>query len=287
MSGGNPGAQERHPGHAGAVRPTAAGHHPETDPGRTPPVPAAAGLAARVAAQARYETVTIIRNGEQFLLSVVLPLLALVVLDALDVLDPFRPAGASRLDLAVPGVLVLCVISNAFSGQGIQTGFDRRYGVLRYLSTTPLGRGGLIAGKLLAVVAVLAVQYVLVGALAVALGWRPGAGAVLASIPLLLLVAAAFTGVGLLIAGTLRAEATLAVLNLLWVALAAGGAVLYPVAVLPGWIGGLVALLPSAAAGELLRSCFLAGHLALVPALVLVLWAVLGWAATVRWFKWV
>ena len=247
----------------------------------------AAGLTARVAAQARYETVTMIRNGEQLLLSVVLPVLALVVLNALDVLDRFRPAGAGRLDLAVPGVLVLCVISNAFSGQGIQTGFDRRYGVLRYLSTTPLGRGGLIAGKLLAVVAVLAVQYVLVGVLAVALGWRPGAGAVLASIPLLLLVAAAFTGVGLLIAGTLRAEATLAVLNLVWVVLAAGGAVLYPVAVLPGWLGGLVALLPSAAAGELLRSCFLSGQFTAGPALVLVLWAVLSWAATVKWFKWV
>ena len=265
-----------------------------TDGTRHPagPAPAAAGsgaagLATRVAAQARYETVTMIRNGEQFLLSVVLPALALVVLNTLDILDPFRPDGASRLDLAVPGVLVLCVLSNAFSGQGIQTGFDRRYGVLRYLSTTPLGRGGLIAGKLLAVVAVLAVQYVLVGTLALALGWRPGPGAVLASIPLLLFVAAAFTGVGLLIAGTLRAEATLAVLNLAWVALAAGGAVLYPVTVLPGWAAGFVALLPSAAAGELLRSCFLDGHFAAVPALVVAVWAVLSWAATVKWFKWV
>ena len=247
----------------------------------------AAGLPVRVLAQARYETVTMVRNGEQFLLLVILPVLALVGLTVTDLLDSFRPDGATRLDVAVPGVLVLCVISSAFSGQGIQTGFDRRYGVLRYLSTTPLGRGGLIAGKLLAIVAVLVLQYVVIGGTAFFMGWRPDAPAILASIPLLLLVAVAFTGVGMLIAGTLRAEATLAILNLVWVALAAGGGVLFPTSVLPGWIAWLVDLLPSGAAGELLRSCFLAGQFALIPALVLVLWSVLSWVATVKWFKWV
>lgn len=247
----------------------------------------AASLPARVLAQSRYETVTMVRNGEQFLLLIILPILALVGLTVTDLLDSFRPDGATRLDVAVPGVLVLCVISSAFSGQGIQTGFDRRYGVLRYLSTTPLGRGGLIAGKLLAIVAVLALQYILISGTAVLMGWRPEPLAVLASLPLLLLVAVAFTGVGMLIAGTLRAEATLAILNLVWVALAAGGGVLFPTSALPGWISWLVDLLPSAAAGELLRGCFLAGQFAVVPALILAVWAVLSCAATVKWFKWV
>ncbi|MFC3479318.1 ABC transporter permease [Kocuria carniphila] len=247
----------------------------------------AASLPTRVAAQARYETVTMVRNGEQFLLLIILPILALIGLTVTDLLDSFRPDGATRLDVAVPGVLVLCVISSAFSGQGIQTGFDRRYGVLRYLSTTPLGRGGLIAGKLLAIIVVLALQYILIGGTAALMGWRPDPLAVLGSIPFLLLVAVAFTGVGMLIAGTLRAEATLAILNLVWVALAAGGGVLFPTSALPGWISWLVDLLPSAAAGELLRSCFLAGQFALLPALVLAVWAVLSWAATVKWFKWV
>lgn len=247
----------------------------------------AASLPSRVAAQARYETVTMIRNGEQFLLLIILPILALIGLTVTDLLDSFRPDGASRLDVAVPGVLVLCVISSAFSGQGIQTGFDRRYGVLRYLSTTPLGRGGLIAGKLLAIIVVLALQYLLIGGTAALMGWRPNPASVLGSLPLLLLVAIAFTGVGMLIAGTLRAEATLAILNLVWVALAAGGGVLFPSSVLPGWLSWLVDLLPSAAAGELLRSCFMAEQFAPIPALILTGWAVLSWAATIKWFRWV
>lgn len=247
----------------------------------------AASLSRRVVAQARYEALTMMRNGEQLLLLVVLPVLALVALHVTDLIDPFRPAGADRVDVAVPGVLVLCVISNAFSGQGIQTGFDRRYGVLRYLSTTPLGRGGLIAGKLLAILAVLVVQDVLIGVTAFALGWHPSLAGIAGSVPLLLLVAVAFTGVGMLIAGTLRAEATLAVLNLVWVALAAGGGVLFPSSVLPGWIAWLVDLLPSAAAGDLLRHWFLAHEVSMTSAAVLLVWSVLSWAATVKWFKWV
>lgn len=249
--------------------------------------PRAASLPRRVLAQARFETMTMVRNGEQLLLLVILPVMALVGLTFTDLLDPYRVDGASRVDVAVPGILVLCVISSAFSGQGIQTGFDRRYGVLRYLSTTPLGRSGLIAGKLLAILAVLVLQYLVIAAVAAWLGWRPSGLAVLASIPLLVLVAVAFTGLGMLIAGTLRAEATLAVLNVVWVALAAGGGVLFPLAALPGWLSWLVALLPSSAAGELVRECFLGTPATLAPLLVLGVWAVLSWAATVKWFRWV
>ncbi|MFI7582449.1 ABC transporter permease [Kocuria sp. M1N1S27] len=250
------------------------------------PRPAPAPLARRVAAQARHETRAVLRNGEQLLLLLILPLMALVALTLTDLLDDHVPEGASRVDVAVPGVLALCVLSNAFSGQGIQTGFDRRYGVLRFLSTTPLGRSGLIAGKLLAIVAVLVVQYVLVAGLGAALGWRPDAAAVLVSVPVLLLGAAAFTGLGLLLAGTVRAEATLAVTNLVWVLLAAVGGTLFPSTTLPGGLARLVDLLPSGALGTALRETFLTGTPALLPVLVLLAWTAAAWAGAVRWFRW-
>lgn len=255
-------------------------------PTATTPRPEPASLARRVAAQARYETRAVLRNGEQLLLLVILPLMALVALTLTDLLDAAVPSGASRVDVAVPGVLALCVLSNAFSGQGIQTGFDRRYGVLRFLSTTPLGRGGLIAGKLLAIVAVLVVQYVLVAALGAALGWRPDAAAVLVSVPVLLLGAAAFTGLGLLLAGTVRAEATLAVTNLVWVLLAAVGGTLFPSSTLPGGLTWVVEVLPSGALGTALRETFLTGAPTPLPVLVLAVWAAAAWAGAVRWFRW-
>jgi ABC-2 type transport system permease protein len=255
-------------------------------PHAVPPRSAPAPLTHRVAGQARYEALTMLRNGEQLLLLLILPLMALVALTLTDLLDAAVPAGASRVDVAVPGVLALCVLSNAFSGQGIQTGFDRRYGVLRFLSTTPLGRGGLIAGKLLAIVAVLVVQYVLVAALGAALGWRPDAVAVLVSVPVLLLGAAAFTGLGLLLAGTVRAEATLAVTNLVWVLLAAVGGTLFPSTTLPAGFTWVVELLPSGALGTALRETFLMGAPTPLPVLVLAAWAAAAWAGAVRWFRW-
>ena len=110
--------------------------------------------------------------------------MALVGLTVTPLLDGL---GASRVNIATPGVLALCAMSTAFTGQGIATGFDRRYGVLRFLSTTPLGKAGLIAGKVLAVLAVLVIQVAVVAAVALLLGWHPAAAGILLGIALLVL----------------------------------------------------------------------------------------------------
>ncbi|GGC88433.1 ABC transporter [Tersicoccus solisilvae] len=244
---------------------------------------APAGVGARVAAQGRWETVSMLRNGEQLLLAVVLPLLALIGLTFVDLLDGYGPR---RIDLAAPGVLALCVVSTAFTGQGIATGFDRRYGVLRYLSTTPLGRGGLIAGKAIAVLAVVALQAVLIGAVALLLGWHPTASGLPVAVLLLVVGAACFTSLGLLVAGTVRPEATLAITNLLWVLLAGAGGLLLPTDRLPGWLDVVVDVLPSAALGNALRTALTTGAVDVGPLLVLLAWTVVASIAAARWFRW-
>ncbi|MGP0221289.1 ABC transporter permease [Paenarthrobacter sp. NCHU4564] len=242
-----------------------------------------ASLAKRIVQQGRYETITMLRNGEQLILAVVLPLLALVGLTVTPLLDGL---GGSRVDVATPGILALCAMSTAFTGQGIATGFDRRYGVLRFLSTTPLGRGGLIAGKILAVLAVLLLQVVVVAVVAAMLGWQPKPEAWLPGLALLILGAAAFTALGLLVAGTVRPEATLAITNLLWILLGALGGIVVPAERLPGAVQGLVHFLPSGALGQALRDVFLTGTVPLAGVLVLLLWTLLAGAAAIRWFKW-
>lgn len=243
----------------------------------------AASLTRRVWQQGRYETVTMLRNGEQLTLMIVLPLMALVGLTLTPVLDGLGP---SRIAVAAPGVLALCTMSVGFTGQGIATGFDRRYGVLRFLSTTPLGRGGLIAGKVLAVLVVLAVQVAVIGGVALILGWQPSAVGLLIGLPLLALGAAAFTALGLLIAGTARPEATLAVTNLVWILLGVMGGIVLPSDRVPAAVAPIVAYLPSGALGDAVRSAFLEGSLNVPAAVVLVLWTVLAGAAATRWFRW-
>ncbi|MGN6441483.1 MAG: ABC transporter permease [Arthrobacter sp.] len=242
-----------------------------------------ASLARRVLLQGKYEALTMLRNGEQLILAIVLPLLALVGLTVTPFLDGM---GSSRINVAVPGILALCAMSTAFTGQGIATGFDRRYGVLRFLSTTPLGRGGLIAGKVLSVLAVLCIQVVVVGLVALALGWQPTAAGWLPGLALLALGAAAFTALGLLVAGTVRPEATLAITNLLWILLGAMGGIVIPAERLPAAAQAVVHFLPSGALGESMRAAFLGGAVNGGAALILLLWTVIAGAAAIRWFKW-
>lgn len=249
------------------------------------PADRAAPAARRVLAQARFETLAVLRNGEQLLVTLVIPVVALVALGV----GPFvevDTGGAARIDVVTPGVLGLAVMAGSLTSQAIATAFDRRNGVLRLLATTPLGRGGLLAGKVLAVLAVAALQVVAVGVAALVLGWRPDPAGLAPAALALLLGVAAFTALALLLAGTLRAEAVLAVANLLLVVLAVVGGVVLPVAELPGAWASIARWLPPGALGEALRAALLDGAFPAAHLAVLAAWALALAAAVRRWFRW-
>jgi ABC-2 type transport system permease protein len=223
-----------------------------------------------------------LRNGEQLLLTVILPMLVLCGLARSGAVD----LGAGRrIDLATPGVLALALISTSFTGQAIATGFDRRAGLLRLLGTTPLGRSGLIAGRVGAVLAVEVIQVFLLGAVGGLLGWHPDAAGVLPALVVAALATAAFVSLGLLLAGSLRAEAVLAAANLIWILLLAGGGVVLATSQL-GPLGPIVRWLPSGALGDGLRTALAGGHWPWRDLGVLLGWGVIGSTATVRWFHW-
>lgn len=262
---------------------------PTPIPGRGPARPGTAPGAApawrRILAQAAFETRTILRNGEQLLVTIALPLFLLVGLVRTTVVD-LDTAGASRIDFVTPGVLAVAVMSTAFTSQAIATAFDRRNGVLRLMATTPLGRRGLLAGKVLGVLAVEVVQAVVLAVVALLLGWQPHAAGLAAAIGAGLLGTAAFTSLALLIAGVLRAEGVLAVANLVLVLLVAGGGVLVPPDRLPGPFAHIASVLPSGALGEAMRGALTGGGLPLASVLVLLGWTLaLGWGAA-RLFRW-
>ncbi|GAA0211078.1 ABC transporter permease [Aeromicrobium sp. Leaf272] len=250
------------------------------------PRPGAASTSAMVAAQTRMELRLLARNGEQLLITLVIPLLLLVAgTRSGRVVD----LGAGRpIDIVTPGVLGLAVLSTSFTSVAIATGFERRYGVLKRLGASPLPRWGLLAGKSAAVVVVELVQLLVLACVALLLGWDPAGGVAPWAWLVLLAVlgTAAFGSLGLLIAGTLRAEATLAVANLVYVLLLVGGGLLVPLSRYPDGAQGLLALLPSGALGEGMRSAFEGGTVDLLPLAVLAAWAAVGTALTARTFRW-
>ncbi len=252
-------------------------------PGGLSPRPGAAPRRQIVAAQTRFEVRSTLRNGEQLLLTLVIPVVALVGLSRL---PPDVVGGDPAVDAVTPGILALAVLSTAFTGQAIATGFERRYGVLTLLGSTPLGRGGLLLSKTLGVLAVELAQVVILAATAYALGWTP-AGSLVAAAALLVLGTAAFSALGLLLAGTLRAEATLAVANGSYLLLLLAGGVVLGTDRLPDLLADVVVLLPPAALGEGLRDVLLVGSgFPWGHASVLAGWAVVGGLAVRRLFRW-
>jgi ABC-2 type transport system permease protein len=248
----------------------------------------AAPAAARVLAQARFEAVGLLRHGEQLLVSMVLPLLALVGLALVDypelAVGPWE--GERRIDVLAPGVLALVVMSTAFTGQAILLGFERRWGVLRLLGTTPLGRGGLLAAKALSVLVVLAVQLTVVGGVALAMGWRPSLVGLVPALLAVVLGATVFALLAACLGGTMRAEAVLALANLVWVLLAAGGGVLLTAQALPEPFASVVGLLPSAALGDAMRTALVDGAFDLRAFVVLLVWGVLAALVARRFLRW-
>ncbi|GGE77034.1 ABC transporter permease [Nesterenkonia cremea] len=236
----------------------------------------------RILAHGLYETRNVLRNGEQLLVSLILPLLVLLGAHRLDI--ALGDGSLPSIDVITPGVLALAVMASAFTGQGIATGFERQYGVLAYLATTPLGPTGLILGKALAVLCVVIVQAVVLGGAGLALGWSPDPAGLLWLAAVVVVGAAAFTALGLLLAGTVRAEATLALTNVLWVLMGAVGGTVFPLD--HDGAAALLLLLPSAALGEGIRTATLEGSPALLPLIILAGWAALAILAARRWFNW-
>jgi len=251
------------------------------------PAPGAAPLRRMVTAQAALETRTLLRNGEQLSLTLVIPLLLLAGFSLENLVN--LGVGMSRIDFLTPGVIALAVMSTAFTSQAIATGFERRYGVLKRLGATPLSRAGLIAAKTATVIVVELLQAVVIIAVAAALGWTPRASlwAVLAVPLLILLGTAAFSGLALLMAGTLRAEATLAAANLVYVVLLGLGGVVFPLAKFPAGARPVLELLPTGALSTSLRDV-LAYHtgLPVKDAVTLAAWAVVTITLAARYFRW-
>ncbi|MGW1785961.1 ABC transporter permease [Streptomyces sp. NPDC002143] len=241
-----------------------------------------------IATQAALETKMLLRNGEQLLLTVVIPALLLALFGSVDIVDT---GAGEAVDFLVPGVLALAVMSTAFTGQAIATGFERRYGVLKRLAASPLPRWGLMTAKTLSVLVTEILQVILLTAIAFALGWDPhGAGTfkgVLSVLLLLVLGTAAFSGLGLLMAGTLKAEATLAAANLVFLLLLVGGGVIVPLDKFPPTAQDVLGLLPITALSDGLRDVL--QHGAGMPwgdLGILAGWAVVGLAAAGRFFRW-
>lgn len=235
-------------------------------------------------AQLRAELQLVLRNGEQLLLTLVIPVLLLVFFGTVDVL----PIDAEETaDFLLPGVIALAVMSTSMVSLGIATGFERSYQVLKRLGATPLGRGRLIAAKALTVFVVEVIQLVVLIPIGLALGWRPEGSLWLTSIAVILAGTSAFAGIGLTMAGRLRGEINLAAQNGLYLLLLLLGGMVIPLEELPAPLEAVGRVLPSGALSDLMHETLNnAGNNPGLSVVVLATWALAAPAIAARTFRW-
>jgi ABC-2 type transport system permease protein len=245
--------------------------------------PASPGAATL--AQTRMELRLTARRGENVLVTIIIPVVVLLFFASVSVL----PTGTGApVDFLLPGALALAVIATSLVNLGIATAYERSYGVLKRLGGSPLTRSGLLGAKMGAVLLVEIVQVILLVTIAwTVLGWRPGPSASLVIVIVALLFGTlAFAGLGLLMAGALRAEATLALANGLFIAFLLLGGIVLPVSHLPGPLAAVAALLPAAALADAFRAGLGSGGDAIGPLLVLAAWGIAAVVLAARTFRW-
>ncbi|MDO5669565.1 MAG: ABC transporter permease [Corynebacterium sp.] len=247
------------------------------EPGTFRPAPQRASTASMIAAQGRTETILFLRHGEQQLLSVIIPLAALILTARMPVISE-----QTSLAQLFPMVLAIATSSSGFTGQAIAVAFDRRYGALKRTGASGVPASTIIFGKVIAVAAMAALQVLLLGAVALFLGWRASPGGVVLGLVILALGITTFTALGMLMGGTMSSEMVLALANLIWFLLV--GAV--------GWVmfahgldaAGWYTAIPTVALAAGLTDAF-AGVIPWVEIGVLLGWVGIASALAVKWFR--
>ncbi|MET9200962.1 ABC transporter permease [Gordonia sp. NPDC003585] len=248
------------------------------------PRPQPARIAAMIAAQSQLELKLLLRNGEQLLLTMFIPITLLVGLCLLPVDTGLGDGPAARADVFVPAILTVAVMSTAFTGQAIAVGFDRRYGALKRLGATPIPRWGIIVGKSVAVLLVVIIQSIVLGLIGAAFGWRPAVLGLLLGAAVIAIGTACFAALGLLLGGTLKAEVVLALANLLWFAMVGTGSLVVLDSRVPDAVWWVARCTPSGALTEALER---ASHATVdvFGICVLLVWTAVAGALAVRWFR--
>lgn len=242
------------------------------------------GALGRLSAQTAMELKLMLRNAEQLIVTFGIPTGMLIFFSVVRVLP--TPEGTEPVAFLAPGILALSVIGAAMVSLGIQTGFERFYLVLKRLGATPLRRGELIASKALAVLLVEVAQVLVVVASALALGWRPDLDRLVLAVPALLLGTAAFAGIGLAMAGRLRAVATLAATNAIFLVLLVSSGIIFPLDRLPDAMAVGARFLPAAPLADWLRVAFDGASIPATSWVSLPLWGVGAPLLASRVFRW-
>lgn len=244
----------------------------------------AASPGRQILTQTQFELLLTLRRGENILVTLIVPVVLLIFFTSLNIVPAVN---GSAVTFLLPGILALAVMAAGMVNLGIATAYERYYGVLKRLGSSPLPRSRLIIAKIISVLLLEIVQVVLLVGVALFLyGWQP-AGSPLLALLALALGTVTFAALGLAMAGALRAELTLAGANALFLLFILLGGGILPLSHLPAPMAAIAQFLPAAALTQALQETMSNnGTFPGFAFLVLIIWAVAVLLVAVRTFQW-
>src|SRR5260370_2297237 len=244
----------------------------------------AAPLGRQVLAQTRVELLMTLRRGESVLITLVVPVLLLVFFASLNIIPATR---GKAIDFLLPGMLALAIMGTGMVSLGIAAVYERYYGVLKRLGSSPFARSGLIIAMVISVLVLELIQVVVLLAVAIIFyGWQPG-GSLLLTLLVLAIGTVTFASLGLAMAGALRAEVTLAGANGLYLLFLLLGGGILPLSHLPATLAAIAQILPAAALTQALRASVSSNAASpVIRLLTLIIWAALILLVAITTFRW-
>ncbi|TAN20333.1 MAG: ABC transporter permease [Actinomycetota bacterium] len=235
--------------------------------------------------QAKTEIKLALTQGESLLVTIGIPVIVLIGLSLTKAL-PLPKTAHSATDFLVPGTMTLAIMATGMVSTSIATGVERSYGVLKRLGTTPLGRPALLMAKITSILVLEIIQLAVLAIIGVLLGWHPVGNAIFFVISAVL-ATAAFAGIGLFMAGTMKSEVIIGAANGIYLILLFIGGIIMPISSLPGALESFARLLPAAALSEALyHSVGIGGGVPLWAWLNLIIWAIAAPLIASKTFKW-
>ncbi len=141
------------------------------------------------------------------------------------------------IEFMAPGVIVLTAIFTSIFG-GVNTLWDRRYGFMNKVLTSPLSRSSIAMGKMLAISLIAALQASLIIGIALAIGVSlPNLFVIVPIMAIVILFSLGFSGISVTIAATAKSQETFwGIINFLGMPLFMLSPALFPLELLPEWL---------------------------------------------------
>ena len=211
------------------------------------------------------ELLRFVQERSRLFSSFAMPLLFLVIFGAgfNRIIGAMTP-GVDFIQFIYPGIIAMTVLMNSVMS-GLSVVWDREFGFLKEILVAPLGRSGIVLGKVTGSATVAVMQGIIMLILAPVIGVSLSPMLVTKLIPMLVILSISLSGLGVLVASRMRSQQGFQIIvQLIIFPLIFLSGVFFPVNNVPVWMEVISKINPLTYGVDAIRQLFLGEEIASV-----------------------